>query len=594
MLTLAAGCTAPLFYAQSPDAEDIKQVADDDEELLLVGDYASPWQTNYLKVEGVGLVTQLDGTGSDPPPNTLREGLIKEMQTHEVKHPQKALASADTAMVLVHGFIPPGAQKGDTFDVEVRVPRRSKTTSLRNGWLMRTRLREMQLLNNSVHTGRVVGLAEGPILVDSLFDTAKDDVLDQRGRILGMGVVNTPRQLGLVIREDRSSVRTASMIGLAINDRFHYFQRGEKSGVAKPTRDNLIELAIHPRYQDNVARYLRVVRSIAVQETVAERMTRLALLERMLLEPTTAETAAIRLEACGEEGARILRKGLASPDPEVKFYAAEALAYLDQTEASLELFEAARNERAFRWRALAALSVMEQFTAKERLQELLSAPSAETRYGAFRALRKQNALDPLVRGETLGRQFVYHEVPTPGDPLVHFSRSRRPEMVVFGQDLRLHSPSFLFAGPHIMIKPLSVGQLQVSRFQTGEEPVREVCSTELGDLVRTIVKQGGGYADVIAAVKEAKDRDYLACRVELDALPRSGREFRRDEEEVAAEDGKRSGPRVANPIPDMFFDGLSRSNDSPPKPRANWDLDAPQERRTERSFFAKISSWFSE
>ncbi|MFV1964584.1 MAG: flagellar basal body P-ring protein FlgI [Pirellulaceae bacterium] len=594
VLMIAVGCTAPLFRAQSPDTEEVAQIAETEEEPLLVGDFASPWQTNYLKVEGIGLVTQLDGTGSDPPPNALRDRLIKEMQTHEVKHPTTALASDDTAMVTVRGFIPPGARKGDTFDVEVRVPPRSKTTSLCRGWLMRTRLREVQLLNNTFHTGRVVGLAEGPILVDALFDTADDDVLDTRGRILGMGVVNKPRQLGLVIREDRSSVRTASLIGLAINDRFHYFERGQKSGVAKPTRDNLIELAIHPRYKNNIARYLRVVSSIAVQETVAERMTRLAFLERMLLEPSTAETAALQLEASGDEGARVLRKGVNSADPEVRFYSAEALAYLDQTEAANELFEAARTERAFRWRALTALSVMEQFTAKERLQELMSVPSAETRYGAFRALRARNPLDPLVRGETLGRQFVYHEVSTHGDPIVHFSRSKRPEIVVFGHNLRLQAPNFLFAGPNIMIKPLSLGQLQVSRFQPGEEPVREVCSTELGEVIRTIVKQGGGYTNVIAAVKEAKERGYLACRIEMDALPRAGRAYRKGEEALADGKSKRSGPRVANPIPDMFFDRLGRHGGNSTPPRPDFDMDSPKERRTKDGFLARMVSWFSE
>ena len=36
-------------------------------------------------------------------------------------------------------------QEGDRFDVEVRVPSRSDTESLRSGWLLPTRLKEMAL-----------------------------------------------------------------------------------------------------------------------------------------------------------------------------------------------------------------------------------------------------------------------------------------------------------------------------------------------------------------------------------------------------------------------------------------------------------------
>jgi hypothetical protein len=39
------------------------------------------------------------------------------MQRHQIDNPQEILASPTTAIVLMKGFIPPGAQKGDTFDI---------------------------------------------------------------------------------------------------------------------------------------------------------------------------------------------------------------------------------------------------------------------------------------------------------------------------------------------------------------------------------------------------------------------------------------------------------------------------------------------
>ena len=110
----------------------------------------------------------------------------------------------------------------------------------------------------------------------------------------------------------------------------------------------------------------------------------------------------MQLEAIGSEGVDALLKGIQSKDPEVRFYAAEALAYLDHREAAEPLGQIARDQPAFRVFALTALSAMQDFAAYEQLRELLVVPSAETRYGAFRALWTMNEKDPLVKGEMLG------------------------------------------------------------------------------------------------------------------------------------------------------------------------------------------------
>ena len=49
------------------------------------------------------------------------------------------------SLVVVRGYLPPGVQKGDRIDVEVVVPPKSKTTSLRGGYLLHSRLRELRV-----------------------------------------------------------------------------------------------------------------------------------------------------------------------------------------------------------------------------------------------------------------------------------------------------------------------------------------------------------------------------------------------------------------------------------------------------------------
>ncbi len=142
------------------------------------------------------------------------------------------------------------------------------------------------------------------------------------------------------------------------------------------------------------------------------------------------------------EGIPVLCKGLKSKRSRGAFLLGGALAYLDDSSPADALYEACRDVRAFRWRALAALSVMEQYTAQERLAALMNEPSAETRYGAFRALRTMNHLIQRYAVKCSAKQLWLHIVNSTGEPMVHLSRSRRPEVVIFGRNLRIQPPTF--------------------------------------------------------------------------------------------------------------------------------------------------------
>jgi flagellar basal body P-ring protein FlgI len=595
------GCTSPLILSQRADMP--PELDEPEIELAdgakLLRDVARPWGTNFIKVESVGLLTGLDGTGSDPPPSARRTTLTSEMQTHEVKNPNHVLASPNTSLVLIRAYLPPGVRKGDRFDVEVLAPTRSETTSLRQGWLMRTRLREVALVNNTFHTGRVDALAEGQVVVDAVFDKSDNHVKEVRGRVLGGGVAVTSRPMGLVVKSENHSVKTASLIGAAINRRFHTYDRGVKRGVATPKRDSFVELQTHPRYKHNLGRYVQVIRHIALGETPTERMNRIELLERKLHEPTTSANAALQLEAIGKEALSVLQKGVQSLDPEVRFYAAEALAYLDGTEGTDALVEAARGEPAFRWHAIAALAAMEHASAYDGLTELLHVPSAETRYAAFRALRSRNPLDPLVRGEKPGDAFSIHAVSTTGPPMVHFARARHPEVVVFGHDQTMRPPKFLFAGKKIMLKAEGTDQIRVLRFETNEEDRSEVCSTRVVDVVRTIAKLGGNYEDVIEAIQSAKAKECLTARVATHALPRPGREYRRRDDGSDEESAIRP-THGASPLPEMFADRLGAesgesdySGGGVDQPRVSRDRD-DEDTRQDTGFLGTLGGWLTE
>ena len=589
-LTLA-GCTPWMPWSVRSQSPEMEAPTDD---ANLVGDMAVPFGLFPVKVEAVGLVTGLRGTGSDPRPSPQRAALLAEMQVRGVKSPNTILASPDTGLVLVRGTLPPAIQKGDRFDVEVRIPGRDDTTSIRGGRLLEARLTEMAVLDNQIRGGNVLALAEGPIMVDPAADDKNNPVLLGRGRILGGGVALKDRPLALVLKPYYQSVLNSSRIETAINRRFHTFHNGVKVGMAKAKTDEYIELALHPRYKDNVQRYVEVVRATALRETESEMIQRQRLLESQLLDPVTSSRAALQLEAIGRKGVEVLKKGIEAGDPEVRFYSAEALAYLDETDAVPPLAEAAKNQRAFRVFALAALSAMDDYAAYEALRELLDVSSVETRYGAFRSLWAMNSSDPLVRGEALGGQFSYHVLNTSGPPLIHVTRSHRPEIVLFGADQRFQGTLAVEAGNQIMVTSSKAGEVAVAKFSVNQPDQKRIVSDKVDEVIRAIVELGGTYPDVVQALQSAKSEGGVPSRFEVDALPRAGRRYDR----VAGKEGGAQGadeqePAASSPLPTLFgrggesTDAVEEEKDAAQETAAN-GLDSDEKPRPGPSFLDRI------
>ena len=386
---LLAGCSSWSLFSPSKKTPD-ETPAD---QPKTVGDLAVPFGMFPVKVEAVGLVSGLHGTGSDPEPSPQRAMLIGEMQRRGVENPNQLLASRNYSLVIVRGFLRPGTQKGDHFNVELRVKDRSETVSLRGGYLLETRLSDMAFVYGKLLDGKVRAVAQGPVLVDPSATAKHNSVQLGRGVVLGGGVAQKSRSVGLFLNgveetnmtpEQVRNAAVRAQVANAVNRRFSTHKNGIKVGVATAIRGNYVDLTVDPAYKDNLVRYFQVLRAIELRETSAELGMRIVKLKSKLLDPVTAAEAAIKLEAIGKPAIDALIAGAQSQDPQVQFYAAEALAYLDRREAADALAKAAHNS-AFRGLALTALSVMHDSAAYDQLRELLGASSAETRYGAFRA-----------------------------------------------------------------------------------------------------------------------------------------------------------------------------------------------------------------
>jgi hypothetical protein len=509
------GCAGPAIRSQSPEIEALAQLEND---TKYVGDYAAAWGLNSKRIERPALVTGLADTGSDPPPGPQRQTLLADMQSRGVIEPNALLASRSTSLAWVHGYLPPGVRKGDRFDIFVEVPADNDTTSLAGGWLMETRLAEMAVIGNTIRDGHELGVAEGPLLVDPVAGGTLDSKSKIRARVPGGGVALTDRPLGLILSAEHRSFAMSKRLGDWINRRFHAVIKGVKRGVANPQTDRYIELEVSPTYRHNLARYVRVVQSVAVIEPPGGRHARMQLLARQLTDPVTAPAAALRLEAIGKEAIPSLREALASKDPEIRFAAAESLAYLGESIAASHLAEAAVSLRSTRAAALAALTVLDDANGVDALQSLLSTRSAETRYGAFRALWRMDPDLPLVRGDRLGDVCSLHVVDVDGPPLVHVTRSLRPEIVFFGTEHDVADGLRAEAGSSIVVV-VEGDSATVSRFVPGQSDQQAEVTASADAIVRTIIELGGTYPDAVQFLQQASASRAITSRLAFDALP---------------------------------------------------------------------------
>ncbi|HSG69599.1 MAG TPA: flagellar basal body P-ring protein FlgI, partial [Planctomycetaceae bacterium] len=552
------------FRSQTPDTPSpkiptLEEKSETRVETPLLGRYVSIGNRNAVYLVGVGLVTGLPGTGADPPVSPQRTQLLDDMRRRKVPNPNEILRSDSTALVAVKAYLPPNIKKGERFDIEVYVPDDANVKSLNGGFLLETYLSEAANIPGAgMLEGHVLAKAAGPILVGTMSNDA--DAAQQRGtllrgKILRGAVSLKDRDMTLLLRNEYRGVRMSSRVANRVGQRFYDYQvGGQRVPLAEAKTNEVIELKIHNRYKDNPDRYIQVIRNIALQESDIAEQLRIERLKSELHEPRTCESAALKLEAIGKRGIETLKSGLKHPSEEVQFHSAVALAYLEDASGIDVLVKAARDEPAFRVFALAALSVINDARAFVKLRELLSEPSAETRYGAFVAMRALDPGDPFVRGEILPSAFRLNVLDVEGDPMIHFRRRKEQEIVVFGTEHKFEFPLIARAGKDIMVQGRAGDDyLTVSKITLAETERKKIPNDAIA-LIRTVSEMGASYPDVAQLLIEARQQKNLRSRLEMDTLPKSGRIYRR--KNLAHTATYESKTRIGRPMsgPSMFSD----------------------------------------
>lgn len=527
----------------------------------IINDVANITANADILVEGVGLVIGLDNTGSDPEPSPYRTKLLDEMRKAGIEKPNELLASKWVALVLVRATIPAGVDPTDRFDVELVPTPASTTTSLAGGYLLVTELSQSMVKKGEVREGQVMAVAHGPVMTGT---AAKPD--DPRsGRVLEGCRVKRALNYTVHLREDRKSYFAAKLVENTINRRFHGRQGVEQVGMAEAKNDNVIVLRVPSVYHQNQSRFFQVVKLMHLSTEPAQLEPRMARWAQEIKDPATAGPAALRLEGMGPNAIPVLKTALDSPDPNVRFFAAEALAYLHDGSGARVLAEAAATNPDFRMHALAALAAMDMPAGILRLRELMNAPNLEVRYGAFSALRKADPthhalgrvrlaappidedaeldgdeamalrLGPGIatrrRGGPLPEDpFKLFVVDADGPPSIHVSKARVCEIVVFGRGAELLPPVVLGGAGAVQINASEFDKkVEISRIapsQRDRADMKVVSSPALAAVVRELVQLNATYPEIVALLEQAHVQRNLPGPLVVDALPAATPKYR--------------------------------------------------------------------
>jgi flagellar basal body P-ring protein FlgI len=523
-----------------------------------------------IPVEGIGLVVDLDGTGSDPEPGYFRDKLLEKMRKADVPNPEKLLAgSKNYSLVLVRGRIPVGSGKRDAFDIDVELPSGSATTSLAGGKLLLTELRELRIAKNQALEGQVMADVFGPVMTGV---GAKPD--DPRtGRILGGAHTKKDIPFKIVLKERRKSIATAARVGTIINQRFFEHGAADSIGMANAETDQYIEVRVPRVYHHNQRRYFQIIGLLPIISDSHVREERMARWSKELLEPKTSRMAALKLEGIGRNALAALKPGLTSPDPEVRFWSAEALAYLNETSGVAVLGDSIVSQPALRVAAFDALAALDQVASTMKLRELMSHQDPSIKYGAFRALR---LLDPghaylgqvqvaampaapkprddednqpmsfrirQARQSRVKDPFDLFLVDCDGPPVIHVTRSQRCEIVLFGRKQQLLTPVVLGGDGAILLNAsLNDAKIEISRIAAGRSDLPDLkveTSLDLTEVIPQMSRMGASYPQILSVLQSAAKQGNLNGPVVVDSSldPPAAK----PETQLAAENEKNDG-----------------------------------------------------
>ncbi len=590
---LGLGCL--LLAGCIPDAAKRAEMAAETEkerdlaEVRTVRDVADFGNIGPMKVDGIGLVTGLTGTGHAPEGfyrNFMEQYLLKNIgerggqMAHVPKEEsvKQILDNPDNCLVIVSALIPAGARKGDRFDIEVTLPAGSKATSLAGGYLQLSLLRVYEaaanLSNNpsyrdAVHPnlpGHVLGQAKGQLVVG--FGGNADANELKRARVWQGGESRVNRPYALMMRNDHKSVMIANDVAKRVNLMYQEDPRSKRlqadftnqeklilaeglvanqinrrtdlSGIdqqemAKAATKEVINVRVPFPYRFDHERFLHVAGFTPLNDNDPHLLNYRQRLRKMLQDPRDCWRAARRLEALGRDSIPDLKAGMESDHPFVRFTSAEALAYLGSTAGVDVLTQLAKEQPIFAKACTVALANLGETICRDRLAELFACDEPALRCAAFHALALMDEADPRLGGQYLNKAFWLYRVPQAPTAMVYFSTSKRAQIVLFGRQIVLANDTRMIIGDFTVVHNKQDGNFHVKCIRSDDARRAPIlCSNRLDEVLTALAGLGATYPDIVDFLRKANDHRAVSCpivnwttpEVRLETLIETGRQMK--------------------------------------------------------------------
>jgi len=289
------------------------------------------------------------------------------------------------------------------------------------------------------------------------------------------------------------------------------------------------------------------------------RERRIADWTKELQDPKTAGIAALKLEGVGSAAVDPLKAGLKSSNSQIRYFCAESLAYLNDISGVDILAETIAHYPDFRAYALAGLASLDQPASHLKLRKLMDEANIEVRYGAFNALRTLDPRDPFLghvrviddpkredeevdespdamavaiasaSRRSRARQddpFSLYVVDSEGPSLIHISRTRRSEIVIFGRQQKLMPPIVLGTGAILLNAATNDEKVELSKIvpsKLGDGDTKVTSTLELADVIRRTANLGASYPDIVSILETASRQKNLSGDLVVDAVPNPSR-----------------------------------------------------------------------
>lgn len=439
-----AGCndkTEPPVFNQT-----VKKIAIPPGTVGTVSEYADMVGGEPLLVQGYGLVVGLGLAGSPEIPADVKRYLVRVMHkanigsyvanTQDLK-PEMILADKDTAVVIVSGYIPPGAPAGTRFDLNVECLPNNQTTSLEGGNLMSADLR-LALTTDTVDI-KPMAAGKGSVFVNPFIQ--RDDPTQtgklRSGRVANGGVVTADRPVKIQLRQP--DYRMAQLIQRRLNERF-----GPTDKVANAMSPSLVAVRIPKKYAKDFNHFYDLVAHTYLIDLPGEQERHARqLVNAVQLPNPRAEDISLVWEAMGNQVLPAIREIYASDNETAAFYSCRAGLRLGDHLALEPLTRLAAKEGSlFQIDAIRELGRATGFVQPlPTLREALNSGNDMVRIAAYEALVDHGDLVSFNR-TTIPGQFAVDIVPGEQGHLIYATQTGEPRIVLFGRNMPVSRPTF--------------------------------------------------------------------------------------------------------------------------------------------------------